>query len=253
MDDYYPYYEEDEEYYYEEAASTPARGGCFSTLLTLLLVIFGLFGFFRLTTGETSRPWELTIELAPVHAKAPEDEAAIESSAQSSNQSSSLAPFFAPSVLYWEDDIIRWADDFGIDPNLLATVMQIESCGDPHATSHAGAMGLFQVMPYHFAAGEDPYKPNINAKRGIGYLEKALQTYNSDIRLAFASYNGGIGTAAKAEIHWPQETIRYVHWGTGIYDEASKGKQNSTRLDEWMGAGGYSLCNQANEALGITP
>ena len=158
-----------------------------------------------------------------------------------------------PSVQYWEEDILHWAAKWDLDPNLIATVMQIESCGDPQALSHAGAIGLFQVMPYHFSADEEPYKPNTNARRGMAYMNKALDTYNNDIRLAFASYNGGIGTAAKAESYWPNETVRYVYWGTGIYAEAQKGKQNSARLEEWLGAGGYSLCQQANQRLGITP
>jgi soluble lytic murein transglycosylase-like protein len=65
--------------------------------------------------------------------------------------------------------------------------MQIESCGDPRARSRAGAMGLFQVMPYHFAGGDDPYNPDTNAVRGLAYLKRSLDTANGDPRLALAS------------------------------------------------------------------
>ena len=84
-----------------------------------------------------------------------------------------IASLFTPEVQYWEPKILSWSKDLNLDPNLVATVMQIESCGDPKATSSVGAMGLFQVMPYHFSSGENPYKPNINARRGLAFLKKS--------------------------------------------------------------------------------
>lgn len=227
-----------------ETTSTEPSGGCFSAILSPFILIFGLVAFFRLATGETTRPWDLIVDLKPQEVQS--------ASVGNSPKRSTLAPFFAPSVLFWEEDIIRWAKEWDLDPNLVATVMQIESCGDPQALSYVGAMGLFQVMPYHFSATEAPFHPDTNAKRGMAYLQKALNTYNQ-VRLAFAGYNGGIGTAAKPESAWPRETIRYTYWGTGIYGDANKGKNNSPRLEEWFGAGGASLCRQAEERLGIRP
>ena len=40
-----------------------------------------------------------------------------------------IAPFFEESVRYWEADIVRWGERHNLDPNIVATVMQIESCG----------------------------------------------------------------------------------------------------------------------------
>lgn len=162
-----------------------------------------------------------------------------------------IASFFTPEVQYWETKIVSWSQEMGLDPNLVATVMQIESCGDPSARSGAGAMGLFQVMPFHFASNEDPYKPNINARRGLAYLKNALDTRGGDPKLALAGYNAGISGAKRPEHDWPAETIRYVYWGTGIYKDAKKGRAESARLEEWLGAGGVSLCRQAAQSLGI--
>lgn len=237
-----------------ETASTQPGGGCFSAILSPFLFIFGIIAFFRLATGETTRPWDLIVNFRPMESSVT---ISINSTEDGSTESDStapttqgIAPFFAPSVQYWESDILRWADEWDLDPNLVATVMQIESCGDPSALSHAGAMGLFQVMPYHFTSTEAPYTPETNAYRGLAYLQKALNTYQ-DGRLAFASYNGGIGTAAKPESQWPNETVRYTYWGTGIYQDTLSGSQTSSRLEEWLGAGGASLCRQAAERLGI--
>jgi soluble lytic murein transglycosylase-like protein len=164
-----------------------------------------------------------------------------------------IAPLFTPEVQYWADDIVMWSQQTGINPNLIATVMQIESCGDPRARSGAGAMGLFQVMPYHFKEGEDPYKPATNALRGLDYLRRALEVRNGAVRLGFAGYNGGITGAKRPESAWPNETQRYAYWGTGIFEDAIKGRGNSDRLDEWLGRGGASLCRQAAQRLGINP
>jgi hypothetical protein len=169
------------------------------------------------------------------------------------DQAASISPFFQPAIQYWSGKIQVWAATAGLDPNLVATVMQIESCGDPRAHSRAGAMGLFQVMPYHFTEADDPYNPDTNAKRGLAYLKRSLEAANGNVRLAFAGYNGGIGVIGRSEYNWPSETQRYVYWGSGIFSEASQMATESLRLQEWLAAGGASLCTQANTRLGINP
>lgn len=153
-----------------------------------------------------------------------------------------LSAVFMPGVQVWERDIARWSEGYGLDPNLVATVMQIESCGNPAAVSRAGAQGLFQVMPFHFAAGEDMQDPEVNARRGLAYLAESLLLAEGDIALALAGYNGGHGVIAWAESEWPSETQGYAYWGTGIYADAAAGLASSLRLEEWLDAGGRSLC-----------
>jgi Transglycosylase SLT domain len=174
-------------------------------------------------------------------------------STPSSSQVGSISPIFQPEVQYWSRAIQVWATAAGLDPNLVATVMQIESCGDPRARSRAGAMGLFQVMPYHFSGGDDPYNPDTNAARGLAYLKRSLEAASGEARLALAGYNGGIGVIGRSEFSWAAETQRYAYWGSGIYAEASNGSIESLRLQEWMAAGGASLCRQARSRLGINP
>jgi hypothetical protein len=164
-----------------------------------------------------------------------------------------FASFFTPEVQYWESRIIAWSEEWDLDPNMVATVMQIESCGNSKALSGAGAMGLFQVMPLHFSENEDPYKPKVNARRGLAYLKQALNAQGGDPELAFAGYNGGITGAKRPESEWPSETVRFVYWGSGIYEDAVKGKTHSDRLDEWLAAGGASLCKRAAVNIGIDP
>ena len=114
-------------------------------------------------------------------------------------------------------------------------------------------MGLFQVMPYHFTANDDPYNPDTNAARGLAYLKRSLVAANGDARLALAGYNGGIGVIERAESSWQLQTQHYANVGSGIYSDASSGVAQSPRLQEWMGNGVKSMCRQARSHLGINP
>ena len=165
--------------------------------------------------------------------------------------SNGLSPIFTKEVQRWGNDIVRWANAAGVDPNLAATVMQIESCGDPRATSRSGATSLFQVMPFHFKFGENPYNPETNALRGMNYLSRSLQAAGGNARLALAGYNGGIGVISRSEWAWPSETKRYVLYGAPIYEDARSGATSSSALSEWYQKYGAGLCRQAAQRLGL--
>lgn len=203
----------------------------------LSVILLGVGFAYFLSTTTLQMPAANHSQEKPAAAKQPAEQDTVQ-----------LAPFFSPQVLYWEEKIIKWSTQKGLDPNLVATVMQIESCGDPRARSSAGAMGLFQVMPYHFQKGENPYHPKTNARRGLSYL-KSARAKGGNPRLAFAGYNGGIQGAQRPVSAWPAETKRYVYWGTGIYEDARAGKDRSPRLEEWLSSGGKWLCNQAQARL----
>lgn len=162
-----------------------------------------------------------------------------------------ISPIFTREVRYWESSIYAWASEKGIDPNLAATVMQIESCGDPQATSTSGAMGLFQVMPFHFSTTDNPYSPDTNANRGLSYLNQSLSAAGGDVRLALAGYNGGIGVISRGEFAWAAQTQRYVLYGYPIYQDASSGVTESSALMDWYSKYGVSLCRQASQRLGL--
>ena len=160
-----------------------------------------------------------------------------------------LAGFFAPSVRHWAREIDRWADEYAVDRDLLATVMQIESCGHPGAVSVSGAQGLFQVMPYHFEAGEVMQEPEANARRGAAYLNYCLGAADGVIGSALACYNGGPGALGQRRENWSDEVQHYFRWGVGIYSDARDGSEESATLDRWLAAGGSLLCESARRAL----
>jgi soluble lytic murein transglycosylase-like protein len=217
---------------YRQTAATPHEqgSGCLSgfTLPPLAVILFStIFAFFAL-----KQPTPTQADFPPI-------------------TSTTISTIFRIEVLYWADSISKWAAASHLDPNLAATIMQIESCGDPRAKSSAGAMGLFQVMPFHFNALENPYNPDTNAARGLAYLAKSLETAGGNPRLAMAGYNGGVGLISRAEWSWPAQTKRYIQYALPIYEDAQSGRDSSDALNEWYEKYGVSLCKQAHQRLGL--
>lgn len=101
--------------------------------------------------------------------------------------------------------IVASSERHGVDPNLVCAVISCESSWDEGAVSHAGAIGLMQVMPSTaeslvslgiVSASEfDPASltdPEVNIEYGCAYLGY-LQDNLSGLDEVIAAYNAGIG------------------------------------------------------------
>lgn len=108
----------------------------------------------------------------------------------------SPAPIQPSSLAVIDDAIAEAADRFGLPSAWIRAVMQVESAGNPHAVSRAGAIGLMQVMPATFAdlraefgLGADPFAIRNNILAGAAYLRAMYDRYGAPGFLA--AYNGG--------------------------------------------------------------
>ncbi|MBP9820097.1 transglycosylase SLT domain-containing protein [Candidatus Woesebacteria bacterium] len=156
-----------------------------------------------------------------------------------------LSSVFTPEVDYWSAAITRWSAAHGIqDPNLVAILMQVESCGYQDWEGASGGKGLFQVLPFHFEQGEAMLDPETNAYRALLFFSNLYQQTN-EIGLVFAGYNGGPSVMVRSWDTWPNETMRYFRWTTGIYQDIKSGAAESETLQRWLEAGGSTLCAQA--------
>ena len=95
--------------------------------------------------------------------------------------------------------IAEAAARFAIPEPWIRAVIAVESAGDPRAVSHAGAMGLMQVMPGTWAAlrqqhalGDDPFDPRDNILAGTAYLRAMLDRYGNTGAM-LAAYHAGPG------------------------------------------------------------
>lgn len=157
-----------------------------------------------------------------------------------------LAEFYSREVLRWREQINDWAGTYTVNPNVVAIVMQIESCGNPQAISPAGALGLMQVMPFHFENGENMLNPDVNVGRGLMVFKECLTQFAGyDIGLALACYNGGPSVTQRDYETWAAETQAYYRWATGLWGDVRSGDDESATLQEWLAAGGSRLCTSA--------
>jgi len=116
--------------------------------------------------------------------------------------------------------IEKAASRHNVDPNLVRSVIKVESNFNPNAVSRKGAMGLMQLMPQTARQlnVKNPFDPQQNIDAGVRHLKKLLESYGGDIKLSLAAYNAGTGAVARsAGIPRIAETQNYVRRITNIY------------------------------------
>jgi soluble lytic murein transglycosylase-like protein len=111
------------------------------------------------------------------------------------------------------DDLIQEAAEaYDVPFPFIKAVIRVESNFRRFATSHAGAMGLMQLMP---ATAEslsvtDPFDPRQNVYGGTKLLRQLIDRYNGDINLVLSAYNAGGAAVAQYDGIPYAQTREYV-------------------------------------------
>lgn len=134
------------------------------------------------------------------------------------------AEFFAEEIPYGQL-IHEKSEKYGVDPALVAAVMEQESRFKPRARSHVGARGLMQLMPRtgRWMGAENLYDPEQNIDAGVKYIKYLNKRFDGDLKKTIAAYNAGEGNVQRYRGIPPfRETRQYVKKVLKNYDKRSK-------------------------------
>jgi soluble lytic murein transglycosylase len=102
----------------------------------------------------------------------------------------------------YKSEIDKYAEEFSLQPELLAAVIYVESRFDKYSISSKGAVGLMQLMPStsYWVAEKLGYKdfslkdlddPDLNIKFGSWYFSYLYQKFDHNLIKTIAAYNAG--------------------------------------------------------------
>ena len=125
------------------------------------------------------------------------------------------------AAAYWSVDRIEQTiineslKTIHVRPSLALAVAKTESDFRPHVVSHAGAVGVMQIMPatafglYKIERAE-LFNPQINIRVGVRFLDHLIKKYNGRIDLALSHYNGGSAVMKNGNARVLPYTRNYV-------------------------------------------
>jgi len=126
--------------------------------------------------------------------------------------------------IHYNELISSNANEYDIDPYLVAAIIKVESKFYEKAISTKNARGLMQISPITGKWASEELQimnysenllfiPNVNINIGCWYLSKLRKEFNGNLRLILAAYNGGSGNVTK----WLQDP-RYSEDGKTLKD-----------------------------------
>lgn len=109
--------------------------------------------------------------------------------------------------LRYEDIIVKYSNEYQLDPYLVMAIISAESRFDANANSHKDAMGLMQVTEQTAKwcvdrfeldiSSENLYNPDTNIHIGCAYMDFLIDVFDGELQTAVAAYNAGQGNVKK--------------------------------------------------------
>jgi soluble lytic murein transglycosylase-like protein len=120
----------------------------------------------------------------------------VEAQAPAVNQVAAPQTGASPNL---DEAVARIAEEHSLPPQLIHSVIKIESNYNPYAVSSKGALGIMQLIPEtarRFGV-KNVFNPVENIQGGARYLRYLLDLFDGSYPLALAAYNAGEAAVAK--------------------------------------------------------
>ena len=104
-----------------------------------------------------------------------------------------------PAPFNLEAAVARIAAEHELPPQLIHSVIKVESNYNPYAVSSKGALGIMQLVPEtarRFGV-KNVFNPEENIQGGAKYLRYLLDLFDGSYPLALAAYNAGEAAVAR--------------------------------------------------------
>jgi soluble lytic murein transglycosylase len=112
-----------------------------------------------------------------------------------------------------ENCVLQYARHYGVEPELIAALIDVESGWNPRAVSNKGAMGMMQLMPAtarRFGA-LFPFDAEQNIAAGTRYVTTLMWEFHGDLRLVAAAYYAGDHWVAREQLNYRNpDVVAYV-------------------------------------------
>ncbi|MGE5682170.1 MAG: transglycosylase SLT domain-containing protein [Bacillota bacterium] len=138
----------------------------------------------EVNNDENDSAEQIEEEVKPVETKVNDNHPAIEPGKRSMHR-----------LNKFEHIINEASKSYGVDKNIIKSVILAESAGNEKAHSAAKAKGLMQLMDStaRSMGVNNIWDPKENIFGGTKYLAGLLRQYNGNLKLALAAYNAGPG------------------------------------------------------------
>jgi soluble lytic murein transglycosylase-like protein len=116
----------------------------------------------------------------------------------------------------------HYAAVYSVPPELVDSIIELESAWQPYAVSPKGAAGLMQLMPATaIRLGlTNRFDIEQNIRGGVVYLAQLLVLFKGDLRLVAAAYVMGEGRIVSAGLEYSNaEVFVYVRKVVRLYQE----------------------------------
>lgn len=107
--------------------------------------------------------------------------------------------------IYYVEEIKSSADEYQLDPLLIAAIIRVESNYKHEAVSSKGALGIMQIMPEtaewileqegfgKLSVEEARKDAQVGIRMGTWYVKELNRQFNENLPVALAAYNAGPG------------------------------------------------------------